>query len=326
LERDRAGQRSLGEQPNAQGREEEVVKPPSVNLNQLITFYFVARCGSITSAAEQLCISQPAVSMQIKALETHLGSRLIRFHRRKAHLTSTGRAVLDRAEGLYNSAIGVEQLSCRGQGAASFGVGMAASLALHFFPFVERFKEMHPSVRVIVRDGPSLRIIEELLGFRLDLCIVARLDHAPKDLRVHRFVQQEQMVLVVSKASPLSGRTDVSWADLNGQPLIVHCEGSIVRKKVLAEFAERGIVPNIAAEIDNIEYMKQLIQQGAGAAFMLFDNVQNELSKEQLEIVPCSFGEVCLGVDVVTHREAELSPLCKDFLALVADQLESETI
>jgi DNA-binding transcriptional LysR family regulator len=303
-----------------------VVKPPSVNLNQLITFYFVAQCGSITSAAEKLYITQPAVSMQIKALETYLGTRLIYFKNRKVHLTETGRALFDCAEGVYKSAIDVEQLFCQVHGTMSFGVGMAASLALHFFPVVEKFKELHPSVRVIVRDGPSLRIIDELLNAKLDLCIVARLDEARSDLRVHRVVNQERMVLVVSKRSPLRGQSNVSWSDLDGHPFIVHCEGSIVRKNVLSEFAKRGITPNIVAEIDNIEYMKQLIQQGVGAAFMFLPNVRREVAQDLLEVVPFLFGDVYLGVDVVMRREPGMDPLCEDFLALVSDQLEREAL
>lgn len=292
----------------------------------MITFYYVAKFGSITLAAEQLYISQPAVSMQIKALEAHLGTRLLHFKSRKVYLTESGQTLLGCAEGVYKSASEVDQLFCHVHGAGSFGIGMAASFALHFFPVVEKFKELHPSLRVVVRDGPSLRILDELLDFKLDLCIVARLDETRKDLLVHRVVKQERMVLVTSPHSPLSGRTDASWVDLDGYPFIIHCDGSIVRKNVLSEFSKRGIAPNIVAEIDNIEYMKKLIQQGVGAAFMFYANVRQEVAQNLLEVIPFTFGELCLGVDVVTRRETGMDPLCEDFLALVTDLLEREVI
>jgi DNA-binding transcriptional LysR family regulator len=264
--------------------------------------------------------------MQIKALEAHVGTKLIHFKNRKAYLTDSGKVLLGCAEGVYKSAVEVEQLFSQVHGAGSFGIGMAASFALHFFPVVEKFKEKHPLVRVIVRDGPSLRIIDELLDYKLDICIVARLDEARKDLLVHRVVNQERMVLVVSKKSVFSGRSDVSWIDLDGYPFIVHCDGSIVRKNVLSEFSKRGIAPNIVAEIDNIEYMKQLIQQGVGAAFMFFQNVRQEVAQDLLEVIPFTFGELCLGVDVVMRREHGIDPLCEDFLALVTDLLDQEVI
>lgn len=300
--------------------------PPSVNLNQLITFYFVAKCQSITLAAERLYITQPAVSMQIKALEAYLGVRLHSVKNRRVYLTDAGRTLLEKAESLYAAVLEIDQLFTAPLPAGAFSVGMAASLAMHFFPVIEKFKELHPSLRVVLRDGPSLRIIGELMDGRLDIGIVARLEEAPREVLVHRVVNKERLVLVAAPGSELGRKRELTWNDLQGYPLIVHCEGSVVRKNVLAGFARRGVVPSIAAEVDNIEYMKRLVQQGVGAAFMFFPNVRHEIAANLLEVIPFSFGEVFLGVDVVLRREHPLNPLAEDFLALLTDQLNIEAI
>lgn len=299
---------------------------PSVNLNQLITFYFVAKCQSITQAADQLYITQPAVSMQIKALEAYLGVKLHHFKNRKVYLTEHGQQLLEKVENLYRATMEIEQLFGLASASGAFSIGMAGSIAMHFFPLVEKFKELHHPLRVAVRDGPSLRIIGEILDFKLDVGIVARLEEVPKELLVHRVVNRERMVLVSQPGRFAGFKRELTWSDLEGQPLIVHCEGSVVRKNVLAGFANRGVTPTIAAEVDNIEYMKRLVQQGVGSAFMFFPNVRSEAALNLLEVVPFSFGEVCLGVDVVMRKEQETNPLCEDFLTLITQQLEMESI
>ncbi|MHB8763206.1 MAG: LysR family transcriptional regulator substrate-binding protein [Deferrisomatales bacterium] len=69
---------------------------------------------------------------------------------------------------------------------------------------------------------------------------------------------------MAAPGSPLARRDRVGWGDLARSPLVLHCEGSVARQRLLEEFRRRGAEPQVAAEIDNVEGMKQWVRQGGG--------------------------------------------------------------
>ena len=87
---------------NGRGYSNGVVKPPQINLQQIISFYFVGKEESFSVASEKLFVTQPAVTQQIKALETQFGVKLINVKRKRVHLTKAGERFLDYAEEIIN--------------------------------------------------------------------------------------------------------------------------------------------------------------------------------------------------------------------------------
>ena len=295
------------------------MRAPLINPYHLITFYFVAKENSFTVAANNLCISQPAVSMQVKALERQFGVKLIHVKKKRVYLTAEGEALLPQAEGVYHSSIAAERLLLHHGESGCLRIGIATALTLHLFPLVERFRDRYPSARVTLREGTSLRLVEELLDFKHDLCLVASSGQPRKNLKVFHARQTEKMVLVASPESPIAQKNEVGWKDLEHYPLILHGEGSVARKRMLEQLEKRGLRPRIATEIDNISGMKRLIQQDKGVGLMYLPNVKDEVADDTLAILPFDCGEVQLGIDVVMRREAEIVAPCAAFLGLVEE-------
>jgi DNA-binding transcriptional LysR family regulator len=292
------------------------MKPPRVNLSQLVTFYLVAKEGGLSQAAEKLCITQPAVTMQIKTLEGHFGVKLITAKRNKVQLTKAGEMLLPYAEEIYQVAIKAE--GClESYSTTVLRIGVSAALTLYITPVIERFKDLYPAVRVKLREGRSIALVDELLDFEHDLCVVASLGGSNEHLTAYRLPHAEQMVLVAAPENPLAKKLRVTWEDVARFPLILHCEGSMARKVILDEFKHRGIDPSIGAEIDSVECMKQLIREGKGVALMFLPNVQKELDLQQLKVLPLPDGGARIGVDIVHRREVHLSRPCENFLSLV---------
>jgi DNA-binding transcriptional LysR family regulator len=292
------------------------MKSLKIHLDQLITFYFIAKEGSVTDASELLCLSQPAVTMQVSALQKYFGVKLINVKKKKVHLTKAGEELLPYAEEIYRSAVKAESLlvSYRNN---NLRIGISGALTLFLIPVVDRFKELYPTVRLTIREGRTRNLTAELLDFQHDLCIVGTVDAAQKDLQVFRVPGIEKLVLVASPEDVIAHKESVTWKELGGYPLILLGEGSAARDRILNEFAKRGLSPRIAADIDSIEGMKQLIATGKGVGLMFPPNVAQEINLGKLTSVPLEGGEMKIDIDIAIIREVSLSPPAERFLALI---------
>lgn len=292
------------------------MKPVNINVDQLITFYFIAKEGSITNASESLCLSQPAVTTQISSLQKYFGVKLINIKKKRVHLTRAGEDLFPFAEEVYRSAVKAESLlgSYRDN---SLRIGISGALTLFLIPVIDQFKALYPSVRVTIREGRTRSLTTELIDYHHHLCIVGTVDNSHKELKTFRIPGIEEMILVVSPDDVLAHKGSVAWKDLDGYPFILLCEGSAARDRILKEFAKRGIRPYVAADIDSIEGMKQLIATGKGVGLMFPPNVEHEIRLGKLKSVPLVDGELKIDIDVVINKDVRLTPSAERFLRLI---------
>lgn len=293
------------------------MRVPAIHLDQLVTFFFVATEKSFTAAAERLCVTQPAVTAQIRSLEESFGVKLVHVRKKRVQLSPEGELLLPYATEVYRAAIRAEDLLTQHGPGKVLRIGVASPLAGYVFPVVTLFAELYPSVRVVVREGSSLTLLEALRGFKHDVCFIASLDEVAPDLKRYHLRHAERMTLVAGRGGPLSDREEVDWSDLEGCPLVLHGEGSVARRLILQEFRKRGIEPRIAAEVDNLEYLKQLIELRAAVGLLFSPNVEAELSGHRLKAIPLKSGDLQLGIDVVLPAEAETTPLCAALLSIL---------
>jgi DNA-binding transcriptional LysR family regulator len=293
---------------------------PHINPQHIITFYFVAKEMSFSLASEKLFITQSAVTQQIRALELQFKVKLINVKRKRAYLTKAGVHLMGLAEQFLNQTITIEDY-LKSYTLKNLHVGIAGSLTHYLTGIIEKFREIHPSVRVTVREGPSNTIAEELLDFQHDICLVGTLTQPNERLKVFRIPLVEQMVFVTGSACPLVAAQNIEWKDLVQYPLILQSEGSLARKTALYQFTSRGLEPIIGAETDNVECAKDLVRQGKGIALMFFPNVKDELAKGTLRTLPLTDSEIRFGIDILINKEMPPSPLIEAFLVVIKDYL-----
>jgi len=293
---------------------------PHINPQHIITFYFVAKEMSFSLASEKLFITQSAVTQQIRALELQFKVKLINVRRKRAYLTKAGVHLMGLAEQFLNQTITIEDY-LKSYTLKNLHVGIAGSLTHYLTGIIEKFREIHPSVRVTVREGPSNTIAEELLDFQHDICLVGTLTQPNDRLKVFRIPLVEQMVFVTGSACPLVAAQNIEWKDLVQYPLILQSEGSLARKTALYQFTSRGLEPIIGAETDNVECAKDLVRQGKGIALMFFPNVKEELAKGTLRTLPLTDSEIRFGIDILINKEMPPSPLIEAFLVVIKDYL-----
>ena len=307
------------------GLEFPSMRLPHINPQHIVTFYFVAKETSFSLAAEKLCITQSAVTQQIRALELQFKIKLVNVKRKRVYLTKAGEHLMGLAEQFLNQTMMIEDY-LKSYTLNNLHVGIAGSLTRYLTGIIESFKELHPSVRVAVREAPSKVLAEELLDFQHDICLVGTLMLPSEKLRIFRIPHVEKLIFVAGAACPLVAGQTAEWKDLARYPLILQSEGSLGRKTVLEKFKSRGLEPIIGTETDNVEWAKDLVRQGKGIALMFLPNVKEELERGTLKILPIADSEVTYDIDILLNREMPQSPVTENFLSVIRERFNYDII
>ncbi len=289
-----------------------------INPSHVISFYFVARERSFSKASDLLRVTQPAITQHIHTLEVQFGVKLIQVKKKRVHLTEAGERFMPHAEKLFNQAVATEGF-LKAYRFSNLSIGIAGPLIEYLGSVIERFKELYPATRVSIREGATL-LVEELLDFRLDICLIGPSPPYDERLRLYRVITGGSMVLIAGSTYPLPSDLPVMWSDLTGHPLIVHSEGAVGRTLLLHQFEKRGLQPLIGVEVDNVAFMKRLAIENKGLAFMYEPIIRDEVSRGDLKIIRVEGGELSLGgIDILVPREI-ISPVASAFLGLIRER------
>jgi DNA-binding transcriptional LysR family regulator len=292
-----------------------------VNLNQLRAFYLAAREKSITKAAEALFVTQPAVTMQIRALEQSLSLKLLRKRGKSIELTDVGEGLYGYAKRIFEI---VEEMEYVVKGYAdlsqgSLTIGTTRSFARHLMPgLLSRFQERFPGVRVYLRVGSSQEIADGVMEFKYDLGVICRLPF-PSRLRVLPFTK-EQFCLVTSPHHRFAGREKVSVDELRNEPIIIRESGSGSRHAILSFFEAYGVRPSVLVEAGSVEFIKEYIIKGRGISFLYMPEVRLEMKLGLLVSVSLAEGAIFINTDIIFPGEVEPSPAARAFLNLIKPQ------
>lgn len=297
--------------------------PPHVNLQYIITFYFVAHEGSFSSAADKLCVTESAVHQQIRGLELYYKVKLVYVKKKRAYLTSAGERLFPYAESLFKQLMAIDSFLEKYR-VNSLHIGVSGTLMVYLVSIINKFKELYPTVQITLQQGPSMLLMEELVQFRHDICLVGSLHYVDESLRVLRIPEVEELVLVTGPQHPLACGPPATWEDLTHYPLIVQHEGTCGRRIIEQKFSSNHLTPFIGAEVDNIECAKRLAQQGMGIALMFLPNVKEEIAQGTLKIIPMVDGKIKLGIDILTNRMASLSQPGEAFLNVILEHFRPE--
>ena len=278
-------------------------------LSQVEGFLEIARQRNLSRAAEDLLITQPALTARIQALETELGTPLFVRARRGMDLTEAGRAFRPYAErALVALNEGASLLNELGRGGTGeLVIGAAPAVSTYVLPGVlVRFTERHPRVRLIVRTGHSEQILEMALRREIDLGLVRELRHPDIESRT---LYDEELVLVTHGAHPLAGRGSIGVEELASVRLIMFDRTSSYYDLTNAFFRQAGIAPSGVMELDNIDAAKQMVGQGLGVALLPTTSVAAELADGRLQALQLD-GVEPIRRRIVTIRRRDLgSPI-----------------
>ncbi|MGQ9683671.1 MAG: selenium metabolism-associated LysR family transcriptional regulator [Anaerolineae bacterium] len=292
-----------------------------MELRQLRAFVAVVRCASFSRAADELDLTQPAVTAQIQALERELGTMLLERLPRRTMPTQAGEALLTYAEALLNleAEAGRALAELRGLQAGTLRVGASPTVGTYLLPkMLGKLKGRYPGLRLIAEIEPTHRVAQALETFALDVGLV----EAPvssESLEVRAFVTDE-LVLVAPAGHPWAQRRSVAVTELAGQPLVVREPGSGTRQLVEERLRALGIEPTISLELGAIEAIKNAVAAGLGLAFISRLAIQTEERLGSLVVVPVEGLDLGRPFYQLRHRQRHASPAAQAFLELVESE------
>jgi DNA-binding transcriptional LysR family regulator len=254
---------------------------------RLIVFRAVARHLSFSRAAEELLLTQPAVTQQIKALEEQFGRPL--FNRGGGHITLTpgGTALLPLAEeiaALSQSAFAAVA-KAYGQEAGELRLGSSQTIAQYLLPtFIATFVQTNPQVHIAARSGNTDQMLAALVADEIEIALLEGPEQRT-DVRIEPFME-DHMVLVVPSGHEWAGHK-IPLDELRTQPLLVREFGSGSRRIVEQALAGAGLKTKdlkIRMELDSTEGLLHGVEAGLGITFVSRWAVRNQLALGTLKL------------------------------------------
>lgn len=240
-----------------------------VNLELYRVFYTVAKCGSLTKAAEELYISQPAVSQSIKQLENQLGVTLFNRTHRGMELSAQGGKLIfeevERALALFNQA---ENRLSEVQNSATGLIRIGASDTIFEYFLSDKIVEFHerfPAVKIELMADLTPETVEKLKANRCDVAFVNLpiaedhgLDLYGNCMRIH------DIFIVGKKYQELANEGSMSLTKIAKYPLIVMNKNTVARKSLENFFMAHGVELQPSIEVGSWDLMKRLVASGMG--------------------------------------------------------------
>jgi DNA-binding transcriptional LysR family regulator len=289
-----------------------------INLNQLRVFYEAARSGSFTSAAKKLCITQPAVTAQIKTFEEQCNLKLFKKKGRSLYLSEEGSTLFEYTRKIFEYEREVEDVieEMRKLKRGTLRLGTSKAYARYFMPFlISSFREAFPHIKVHLDEGSSLDIIHSLLDLKNEVAVIARVEEDPGITFVP--FKRDRLVLILPPAHAMARKKSVSVEDLVDQPMIMKEMGSGTRKLVNELFSKKGLTPNVLMETSNTEFIKQLVQRGEGISFLVEEAVAADVREKRLATVPVTGVEPFLDVSIAYLKDQHLSHPARAFVDML---------
>ena len=294
-----------------------------MELKELRNFMQVARAGSVSRAAEELRLAQPALSRQIKKLEHELGVSLFARHGRGVRLSAAGSLLLERAEAIahlvHQTSEEIKDDRSPQRGRIALGVPPAAGRIL--IPhFAERFQKVWPQTTLHMREGVASSLQEWLVEKRLDIAML----HNPPHLEVLDIspLLTERMWVIGPPAHHGKGRQPRAIfriRDLGELPLILPNMAHANRRLVENAAVEHGVRLRIKIEADSVAFAKALVANGLGYTILTYAAVQDEVERKALTIYPIIRPTLSTKVTIVTLRDKRLPKATQDASALLHD-------
>jgi len=238
------------------------------NFHHLYYFYRVAQLGSVSKAAEEVRVSQPALSFQIKQFEAYLGEKLFEREGRNLRLTEEGRTAYAYAQDIFDAGREwIDHVRDRTQkGRLRLQIGITDSVPKAFAVALLRFiYEKNPSVQVQLNEEHLRDMVENLKNHTLDLILSNVPCQGQSGEKIlQRLIGRIPIVFYVTKKN--ASKYKRFPTDLDNAPVLLPTSHSGVYHAVLEYFSAHHINPNIIAEIQDVELIQQMALEGAGIA------------------------------------------------------------
>ena len=291
-----------------------------MNFNQLRIFYSVAKNNSVTLAAKELLLTQPAVSIQIHLLEDDYGVKLFNRSGKGISTTEEGNLLFSYAEKILNLSYetdeALRQIKSLERGKVKIGSGR--TIGAYYLPqLFESFTLKYPNIGIQMDIGSSHDVIEGILSFRNDIGFIGT-DYFNKYLRIIPFTK-DRLVLIIPPDHELTHKKVISFNDLSGQKMIMREKGSGTRELIENELMKRKVSTETIMALGSNEAIKYAVEAGLGISIISNNVIKREKDQGRVRILHFSNNQdIIMNIYIIYHKDKYLSDLLKTFLRVAS--------
>lgn len=288
-------------------------------LNQLQIFLKIVQTQSVTKAAEELHLTQPAVSIQLKNFQEQFDIPLTEVVGRKIYITDFGREIGEAAENIINQvyAINYKTLAFKGQITGRLKISVVSTGKYVMPYFLTNFMQQHSGVELMMDVTNENKVLESLKKNEVDFALVSIM---PNIVNIEKLDLLQNKLFLVGSAETKFKKTSTTKEVFEDLPLIFREKGSGTRLK-MENFIERNNIAVVKKmELTSNEAVKQAVLAGLGYSIMPLIGIKNELHNNELQIIPIKGLPIKTTWSLIWLKGKKHSPVSLSFL----DYLKNE--
>lgn len=286
---------------------------------QLRSFHAVAATESVTAAANQLNVSQPTLTTQIRTLEEEYSVELFMRTGGRMRLTDAGRQLQQITRRIFADEADARHFLTESRELRTGQLRVGAVGPFHATEMLVAFHARYPQIEISVSVGNSHVVLQNLLDFQSDVAVLAYVESDPR-LWVSQY-SRDAIVVFGRRDHPLfaPGRSGVRIAELHGQPLIVREHGSNTRRASDEAMAKAGVAPRIVMEIGSREAVREAVASGVGFGFV---SSAEYIADDRITSLPVIDAEIFNFAHIVCVKDRVQSRLISAFLGVASELRE----
>ncbi|MCB1479469.1 MAG: LysR family transcriptional regulator [Rhodobiaceae bacterium] len=277
---------------------------------QLRAFHYVAICGGFSRAAEELLLTQPAISDQVRKLEEEYDVLLFNRHKKQVTLTEAGEKLLVITRKLFDNEQQALELLTESRALRSGTLRIVADAAHHLLHVLARFRENFPGAKVIVWAGNSDTVVQSLYNYDADIGVLGDMT-ANRDFEVMP-LNSTPIIAFASAGHPAAKRKKLKFDELADLPLVMREQGSRTRKMLEDGAAQAGVTLTPAIEAEGREAVREIVASGGGIGFVCAAEFGQDPRLARIEI---DAPEMRMDEALICLRERSRGKLVQAFLA-----------
>jgi len=286
-----------------------------MNFIHLRAFYAIVNNASFTRAAEELHVSQPALSMQLQSLEKYCAHPLLKRTKKEFELTQEGEILYAYAKRLFDLTDEMENAiqDFNTLQTATMIVGSTQLFAHYIFPgIILKLKGAFPELKLQLNTGLSREVLTKVANFEYHVGIIGRIAY-PENIIFKQISKQKLCFITTEKM-----KQRIHLKELSNYPIILREDGSATREYIINEFARRNIAMDNHISSQNPSAIKRMVQLGMGGAFFPQYAIEEDIREgkfKQIEVVE----DLHLSIDLIYLLERKKLKAIQDIVSAVTD-------
>lgn len=289
-----------------------------MNLNQLKIFYSAVKAGNLSTAAEDLFITQPAVTKGIQRLQEHYEMKFIDYVGKKLILTDAGEVLYEIAQKIFEMENQAEE-SIRDFQQRKRGfirILSSESFGDYYLPqVIIPFSKANPLVRVSMDILPTDLVVENTASLNCDIGFISY--PVTHDKLTVKEVLEDHLVIITPKSHPLARKSVLAPQDLEGQAVIMHEKGSAPRQAIEAFIQRHAITVGIPMELSSNRAIKRAVEHGIGIALISQKVAEEELEEKRLKAIPLADPSFKRRFYLIHHKDKYISDSLQRLMDMV---------